>query len=130
MSGVNKVLAIGNLTREVEVRHTQGGQTLASFSIACNETYKDKEGNKQESVEYINITAWGRLGEICAEYLKTGKQVYVEGKLKTDEYEDKDGNKKQSTKVVIHNMTMLGQVNGGNHEAPESSQGQRNDRGF
>ena len=112
MSGRNLVIAIGNLTRDPEIRYTKSGQAVASFSIAWNETYKDKDGNKQESVEYINITAWGKLGEICGEYLQKGKQVYIEGKLKTDKYDDKDGNKKQSTKVVIHNMTMLGQAGG------------------
>ena len=108
MSGVNKVLLIGNLTREVETRYTKSGQAVASFGIACNETYKDKDGNKQESVEFVNRTAWGKLGEVCGEYLQKGKLVYVEGKLKTDKYEDKDGNERTSTGVVISNMTMLG----------------------
>jgi single-strand DNA-binding protein len=110
MAGVNKFIGVGNLTRDPEVRYTKSGQAVSSFSIACNETYKDKDGNKQESVEFVNITAWGKLGEICGEYLSSGKQVYVEGKLKTDKYEDKDGNERQSTGVVISNMTMLGQA--------------------
>ena len=113
MSGVNKCIFIGNLTREVDVRFTKSGQAVASFSIACNETYKDKDGNKQESVEFVNITAWGKLGEICGEYLQKGKQVYIEGRLQTREWDDKDGNKKQTTEIVASNMTMLGQAGGG-----------------
>lgn len=109
MSGVNKFIGIGNLTREVEVRYTKSGRAVASFGIACNETYKDKDGNRQDSVEFVNITAWGKLGEICGEYLNKGKQVYVEGKLKTDEYKDKDGNKRKSTGVIIDKMLMLAQ---------------------
>ena len=128
MSGVNKCIFIGNLTREVDVRFTKSGQAVASFSIACNETYKDKDGNKQESVEFVNITAWGKLGEICGEYLQKGKQVYVEGKLKTTEYEDKDGNLRKTTGVTINNMTMLGQAGGGSgsgYEGGSSSGGSR-----
>jgi single-strand DNA-binding protein len=125
MSGVNKFIGVGNLTREVEVRYTGSGQAVASFGIACNETYKDKDGNKQENVEFINITAWGKLGEICGEYLSKGKQVYVEGKLKTDEYDDKDGNKRTATGVVISNMTMLGRV--GEEQPGPNSQSMRSD---
>jgi single-strand DNA-binding protein len=124
MAGVNRCIFIGNLTREVEVRFTKAGQAVAAFAIACNETYKDKDGNKQESVEFVNITAWGKLGEICEEFLSKGKQVYVEGKLKTDSYEDKEGNKRQSTSIVINNMTMLGQ----REQAGPNSQSMREDQ--
>lgn len=120
MAGVNKWIGIGNLCNDPTVRFTKSGQAVASFSIACNETYKDKDGNKQESVEFVNITAWGKLGEICGEYLTKGKQVYVEGKLKTKKYQDKDGNDRQSTSIVINNMTMLGQA-GGDHRTEHSS---------
>jgi single-strand DNA-binding protein len=125
MSGVNRCIFIGNLTRSVEVRYTKSGQAVASFAIACNETYKDKDGNKQENVEFVNITAWGKLGEICGEYLEKGKQVYVEGKMKTDKYE-KDGVERYSTKIVISNMTMLGQAGSGSgsgHGGGNSSDG-------
>jgi single-strand DNA-binding protein len=112
MAGVNKCIFIGNLTRDPEVRYTKSSQAVASFSIACNETYKDKDGNKQENVEYVNVVAWGKLGEICGEYLEKGKQVYIEGKMKTDKYE-KDGIERYSTKIVASNMTMLGQAGTG-----------------
>ena len=100
MAGVNKGIFIGNLTRDPEVRYTKSSQAVASFSIACNDTWKDKDGNKQERVEYIRIVAWGKLGEICGEYLNKGKQVYIEGRLQTREWDDKDGNKKQTTEIV------------------------------
>lgn len=116
MSGVNKFIGVGNLTREVEVRKTKSGQAVSSFGIACNETYKDKDGNKQESVEFVKITAWGKLGEICEKYLTTGKQVYIEGKLQTREWEDKEGIKRQTTEIVASTMTMLGQA-GNNSES-------------
>ena len=112
MAGVNKCIFIGNLTKDVEVRYTKSSQAVASFCIACNETYKDKDGNKQENVEYVNVTAWGKLGEICGEYLEKGKQVYIEGKMKTEKYE-KDGVEKYSTKIIASNMTMLGQAGSG-----------------
>jgi single-strand DNA-binding protein len=121
MAGVNKWHGIGNLTRDVEIRYTKSGQAVASFCIACNETYKDKDGNKQENVEFVNITAWGKLGEICGEFLKTGKQVYIEGKMKTDCYE-KDGEKRYSTKIIASNMTMLGQAGSGS-QSSDGAQG-------
>ncbi len=124
MAGVNKWHGVGNLTREVDVRYTKSGQAVASFCIACNETYKDKDGNKQENVEFVNITAWGKLGEICGEFLKIGKQVYIEGKMKTDKYE-KDGVERYSTKIVASTMTMLEQAGSGS----QSSNGSQSSSG-
>ena len=127
MGGVNKVILVGNLGKDPEVRFTKDGQAVANFSIATSEKWTGKDGNKEEKTEWHNITAWGKLGEICGEYLTKGKQVYVEGKLQTQNWEDDNGNMRNKTDIVISNMTMLAQSSGGNHEAPDNSQGQRND---
>lgn len=124
MSGVNKCIFIGNLTRDPEIRYIGADQTaVVSFSIACNETWK-KDGEKQERVEFIRIVAWGKLGEICGEYLSKGKQVYIEGRLQTREWDDKDNNKRSTTEIVANNMTMLGQA-GDNQQSGPSSQSMR-----
>lgn len=112
MAGVNKVILVGNLGRDPEVRYTKSGQAVASFSLATSERWTGKDGSKEEKTEWHRITAWGKLGEICGEYLSKGKQVYIEGRLQTREWEDKDGNKRQTTEIVANNMTMLGQAGG------------------
>ena len=112
MAGVNKVILVGNLGRDPEVRYTKSGQAVASFSIATSEKWTGKDGNKEEKTEWHRIVAWGKLGEICGEYLSKGKQVYLEGRLQTREWEDNNGNKKQTTEIVASNMTMRGQVGG------------------
>lgn len=113
MAGINKVILVGNLGKDdPEVRFTKSGDAVCNFSIATSETWKDRDGKKQENTTWHRITAWGKLGEICGEYLKAGKQVYIEGKIKNSEYDDKDGNKRQKTEVVANQMVMLGQANG------------------
>ena len=105
---LNRCEFIGHLGKEVETRYTPSGTAIASFSIACNESWKDKtSGEKQERVEWINITAFGKLAEICAQYLSKGKQVYIAGKMRTDKYE-KDGVTKYSTKIIADQIQMLG----------------------
>ncbi len=109
MSGVNKVLLIGRLGRDPEVRYTQDGTAIANFSIATSEEWKDKKtGEKQERTEWHKIVAFRRLGEICGEYLSKGRQVYVEGRLQTRDWQDKDGNKRYTTEIVASQMQMLG----------------------
>ena len=109
MSGVNKVLLIGRLGRDPEVRYTQEGTAIANFSIATSEEWKDKKtGEKQERTEWHRIVAFRRLGEICGEYLSKGRQVYVEGRLQTRDWQDKDGNKRYTTEIVASQMQMLG----------------------
>lgn len=128
MAGVNKVILVGNLGRDPEVRYTKSGQAVASFSLATSEKWTGKDGNKEEKTEWHRIVAWGKLGEICGEYLSKGKQVYIEGRLQTREWEDNDGNKKQTTEIVANNMTMLGQAGGGGgsgYEGGSSSGGSR-----
>ena len=111
--GVNKVILVGNLGRDPEIRYTPGGAAVASFSIATTESWKDKQsGERVEKTEWHNITAFGRLAEICGEYLKKGSQVYTEGRLQTDKYTDKQGIEKYSTKVIINEMQMLGSRSG------------------
>jgi single-strand DNA-binding protein len=108
MAGVNKVIIVGNVGRDPEVRYTQTGKAVASFSVATSERFQDKEGQPQERTEWHRVVAWGRLAEICGEYLRKGKQVYVEGRLQTRDWEDKDGHKRYTTEVIANVMQMLG----------------------
>ena len=108
MMGVNKVILIGNLGADPEVRYTPSGKAVANFRIATSEQWTNKDGEKEERTEWHRIVAWGRLGEICGEYLHKGRQVYVEGRLQTRAWEDRDGNKKYTTEVVAQTMQMLG----------------------
>ena len=109
MAGVNKVILIGNLGADPELRHTPSGSAVANFRIATTEEWKDRNtGEKQERTEWHRIVAWARLGEICGEYLHKGKQVYVEGKLQTRSWEDREGNKRWTTEVVAQTVQMLG----------------------
>lgn len=114
MRSINKVILIGNLGTDPEMRHTAGGQAVCNFRIATNESWGGRDGQeKQERTEWHNIVAWGRLAEICNEYLRKGKQVYLEGRLQTRQWEDKDGVKRYTTEIVAQNMMMLGGAGGG-----------------
>lgn len=104
---LNKVQLIGNLTRDPEMRQIPGGQVVASFGIATNLTWTDKDGQKQSKVEFHNIVAWRRLAEICGQYLKKGGKVYIEGRLQTRDWEGEDGTKRYRTEIVAENMIML-----------------------
>ena len=108
MRGVNKVILIGNLGKDPEVRYTPSGQAVANFSLATTEVGSSKDGNKQEYTEWHKVVAWGRLAEICGEYLSKGKQVYIEGRIQTRDWEDKDGIKRYTTEIVANQMLMLG----------------------
>lgn len=108
MSSLNKVMLIGHLGKDPEVRYTQSGAAVCSFSLATSESFKDKSGEKQERTEWHNVTMWNKLAEIAGEYLKKGSLVYIEGKLQTDKYQDKDGNDRYTTKVIGDRMQMLG----------------------
>ena len=107
MGSVNKWLGIGNLGADPEVKQTPAGKTVCNFSLACNETWKDANGQKQERVEWVRVTAWGATAENCGKYLKKGQQAYVEGRLQTRSYE-KDGQKRYSTDVVADRVVFLG----------------------
>ena len=106
MAGVNKVILIGNLGRDPEVRHLEGGASVANFPIATTESYKDKSGNRVEQTEWHNIVMWRGLAEVAEKYLKKGISIYVEGKLRTRSYE-KDGQKHYRTEILADNMTIL-----------------------
>lgn len=104
---LNKVLLIGNLTRDPEVRTTPSGQNVASFSIATSRRWSDKEGQQKEQTEFHNIVAWRRLAEIVGQYLKKGSKVFVEGYLQTRSWEDQQGVKKYRTEIIADNLIML-----------------------
>lgn len=106
-SSLNKAMLIGNLTRDPELRKTTSGQSVCSFSIATNRTYTDSSGVKKDQPEYHNVVAWGKLGEICAQYLVKGKKVYVDGRIQTRDWEGQDGQKRYRTEIVADNMIML-----------------------
>ena len=106
---VNKVILIGHLGKDPEVKYTPSGTPVAKFSLATNERYKDKDGNWQDRTEWHNITAWQRTAEIAGEYLKKGSQVYIEGRLRTDSWDDKNtGEKKYRTEIVVNDLVLLG----------------------
>lgn len=105
---LNSCNFIGRLGRDVDVRYMTDGKAVASFSIAVGSQWKSKSGEKQESVEWVNISAFGKLAEICAEYLVKGSQIFVSGKMKTDKYKDKEGIERYATKIVADNIQMLG----------------------
>jgi single-strand DNA-binding protein len=123
MAGVNKVILLGNLGADPEVRYTTSGSAVATFRIATSEEWKDRSsGEKQSRTEWHRVVAFGRLGEICAEFLHKGKQVYVEGRLQTRSWEDKDGNTRYTTEVIARDMQMLGQA-GRDSKGPSEDQG-------
>jgi len=109
---VNKVLLVGRLTRDPEIRNTASGQTVASLSMATNRFWKDKNGQKQEKTEFHNVVLWGRLAEIAGQYLTKGQEAYIEGRMETRKYTGKDGIERRTTEVVAENM-QLGSRAGG-----------------
>jgi single-strand DNA-binding protein len=112
MASVNKVILVGNLGADPEVRYTPSGKAVATFNVATKEQWTGKDGEKTERTEWHKIVAWARLGEICGEYLHKGSQVYVEGRLQTKSWEDKEGNKRYTTEIVAQIMQMLGSAAG------------------
>jgi len=108
MASLNKVLLIGRLGKDPEMRYTPDGAGVASFSVATDETFTDKSGVRQERTEWHNVKAFGKLADICKQYLTKGKQVYIEGRIRTNEYTDREGVKKRFTEVIASQMIMLG----------------------
>ena len=116
MAGVNKVILVGNLGKDPEVRHLEGGNSVANFTLATNEYYKDKQGARVERTEWHNISAWRGLAELAEKYLKKGTQVYVEGKLRTRQYQDKDHQTRYITEIIAEEISLLGgRPGGGGH---------------
>ena len=128
---VNKVILVGNLGRDPEIRTTPSGQTLAKFSVATSRKWKDRDGNRQEATEWHNVVCWGRQAEVAGQFLTKGKQIFLEGRLQTDSWEDKESGKKMyRTEVVCENFQMLGgrgdgggSAQGGPRSAPAESGG-------
>jgi single-strand DNA-binding protein len=109
MSGsVNKVILIGRLGKDPEVKYTPSGTPVAKFTLATDEAFKDRSGEQQKRTEWHNIVAWSKLAEICGQYLTKGKQVYIEGKIQSRQWEDQAGNKRTSYEIIARDMKMLG----------------------
>ncbi|MDO3377427.1 single-stranded DNA-binding protein [Geoalkalibacter halelectricus] len=128
---INKVILVGNLGKDPELRYTPSGAPVATFSLATSERYKDRNGEQQEKTEWHNIVAWRQLAEICGKYLHKGKQVYIEGKIQTRKYQDRDGNDRYITEIVADQMQMLGgrgDEGGGAGYARQSSAAPRGDQ--
>ena len=125
MSGVNKVILVGNLGKDPEVRHLDNGRAVANFSLATSEVYKNREGEKVTNTEWHNVVLWTPLAEVAERFLKKGGQVYIEGKLTSRSYDDKDGVKRYITEVVGREMTLLGKPAGemGGAQGGESASG-------
>ena len=113
MGSVNKVILVGNLGRDSELRYTPGGAAVATLNLATTEVWNDKAGQKQEKTEWHRIVLWGKQAESLQEYLTKGKQIYVEGRLQTRQWDDKDGNKKYTTEIKADRITLLGGGGGG-----------------
>src|SRR6187399_2347753 len=106
--GINKVILVGNLGKDPEIRHLENNVSVATFTLATSETYKDKAGQRVEKTEWHNIVMWRGLAEVAEKYLKKGNPVFIEGKLQTRSWDDQNGQKKYMTEIVADNMTMLG----------------------
>lgn len=113
MYSLNKAMIIGNLTRDPEIRNTNSGQTVTSFSVATNLNWTDQNGQQQSKAEFHNIIAWRKLGEICGQYLSKGLKVYIEGRIQTNEWTGQDNVKRQRTEIVAENMIILSPKSGG-----------------
>ncbi len=123
MAGVNKVILIGNLGRDPELRYTQNGQAVVNFTLATSENWTDKNGERVERTEWHRIVVWGRVGELCAQYLSKGRTVYIEGRIQTREWEDKDGNKRNTTEINAQTVQFLGGPRGDGGGAQSSQSG-------
>lgn len=110
---VNKVLLIGNLGKDPEVRFTPSGRAVARFPLATSEVWNDQEGQRQERTEWHNIVVWGKQAETCGQYLAKGRQVFVEGAIRTRQYDDKEGNKRYITEITAQRVQFLGGARGG-----------------
>jgi single-strand DNA-binding protein len=124
MSGVNKVIIVGRLGSDPELKTISGGQNVARLSVATSETWNDREGKKQERTEWHRVVVWGKLADLCGKYLAKGRQVYLEGRLQTRSWEDQQGQKKYSTEIVANTVQFLG----GNNE--RSAGGPQQDADF
>jgi single-strand DNA-binding protein len=123
MASVNKVILIGNLGRDPELRYTQSGQPVANFTVATNENWTGRDGKREERTEWHRVVAWGKTAELCAQYLSKGRTVYLEGRIQTREWEDKEGQKRQTTEIVAQTVQFLGGPGGGQRGAAPQGPG-------
>lgn len=123
MAGVNKVILVGNLGKDPEVRHLEGGVAVAKFPLATSETFKDKSGQRIEQTEWHNVVLWRGLAEVAEKYLKKGMTVYIEGKLRTRSWDDKEGHKHYTTEVIADNFVMLNRKENSGGSAPKEEDG-------
>ena len=122
MATYNKVLLMGNLTRDPELKQTPSNQSVAQIGLALNRKFKDREGNMREETTYVDCEAWGRTAEVMAQYLSKGKPVFVEGRLKLDQWQDKDGNNRSKLKVVIESFQFIDSKGGQSSTPPDQAQ--------
>jgi single-strand DNA-binding protein len=118
--GLNKVMIIGHLGRDPEMRYTPSGRPVTTFTVATSRSWNTVDGERHSETEWFNVVAWGNLAEICKQYLTKGQQVYIEGRLQTRRWDDKEGNKHSSVEVVANEMMMLGDRRDSGHQASES----------
>lgn len=130
MSGLNKATIIGNLGSDPEMRHTATGTAVCELRVATNEKWTDKQGQKQERVEWHRIVAWDKLAILCSEFLRKGRQVYVEGRLQTRSWDDKDGNRRYTTEIVASQVIFLGGKDGPTNAPPLSAENDDSDLPF
>jgi single-strand DNA-binding protein len=121
MGSVNKVILLGNLGRDPELRYTPNGSPVANFTMATNEVWKDKDGNKQEHTEWHRIVIFGKLAEIAGEYLRKGRQAYIEGSIRSRTYKDRDGNEKTASEIRADTLVMIGKAEGGSSEGARAT---------
>ena len=129
MGSVNKVILVGNLGRDAELRYTPGGAAVATINMATTEVWNDKQGQRQEKTEWHRVILWGKSAESLAEYLTKGKQIYVEGRLQTRQWDDKDGNKRYTTEIRGDRVVLLGGGGGGGRAGGGASRGGGMDEG-
>src|SRR4051794_952704 len=130
MGSVNKVILVGNLGRDAELRYTPGGAAVATLNMATTEVWNDKAGQKQEKTEWHRVVLWGKTAESLAEYLTKGKQIYVEGRLQTRQWDDKDGNKRYTTEIRSDRVVLLSGSGGGGRGGGMPSRGGATDEGM
>ncbi len=121
MAGVNKVILLGNLGKDPVVRSLESGAKVANFSLATSRTYKGQDGNPVEETEWHNVSLWGNLADLAEKYLTKGRQVFIEGRIRTRQYDDKEGVKRYITEIIGENMTFVGSRPDGQDSGPKSS---------
>lgn len=121
MAGVNKVILVGNLGQDPEVRHLEGDKVVANVSLATTESYKDRTGQRVDNTEWHDLELWDGLARVAEQYLKKGSQIYVEGRIKTDTWQDEQGNNRKKVRIRVNSMTMLGSRGGGDNSGGNSN---------